>query len=86
MPLNFRAKRERAPQFAARGGGGGGGGRGARAGGGGWVCFAPGAARPPPPHADFFDLGGGSLSAAQLVTALRERYPRIAVADLYDHP
>ncbi|WP_416382425.1 Pls/PosA family non-ribosomal peptide synthetase [Nocardia cyriacigeorgica] len=36
--------------------------------------------------ADFFDLGGGSLSAAQLVTALRERYPRIAVADLYDHP
>ncbi|WP_406269297.1 amino acid adenylation domain-containing protein [Nocardia sp. NBC_00881] len=36
--------------------------------------------------ADFFDLGGGSLAAAQLVTALRERYPRIAVADLYDHP
>ncbi|WP_327111825.1 amino acid adenylation domain-containing protein [Nocardia sp. NBC_01730] len=36
--------------------------------------------------ADFFDLGGGSLAAAQLVTALRERYPQIAVADLYDHP
>ncbi|GAA5048116.1 Pls/PosA family non-ribosomal peptide synthetase [Nocardia callitridis] len=36
--------------------------------------------------ADFFDLGGGSLSAAQLVAALRERYPQIAVADLYDHP
>ncbi|MFC9892911.1 Pls/PosA family non-ribosomal peptide synthetase [Nocardia sp. NPDC127579] len=35
---------------------------------------------------DFFDLGGGSLSAAQLVAALRERYPRVAVADLYDHP
>ncbi|WP_330257524.1 AMP-binding protein [Nocardia sp. NBC_00565] len=38
------------------------------------------------PDTDFFDLGGGSLAAAQLVTALRERYPRIAVADLYDHP
>ncbi|MFE3227841.1 Pls/PosA family non-ribosomal peptide synthetase [Nocardia sp. NPDC059228] len=38
------------------------------------------------PDADFFDLGGGSLAAAQLVTALRERQPRIAVADLYDHP
>ncbi|NNH73181.1 AMP-binding protein [Nocardia uniformis] len=38
------------------------------------------------PNADFFDLGGGSLAAAQLVTALRERYPTIAVADLYDHP
>ncbi len=35
---------------------------------------------------DFFDLGGGSLSAAQLVTALRERLPQITVADLYDHP
>ncbi|WP_225730882.1 MULTISPECIES: Pls/PosA family non-ribosomal peptide synthetase [unclassified Nocardia] len=35
---------------------------------------------------DFFDLGGGSLAAAQLVTALRERYPQIAVADVYDHP
>ncbi|WP_040862927.1 Pls/PosA family non-ribosomal peptide synthetase [Nocardia niigatensis] len=38
------------------------------------------------PNADFFDLGGGSLAAAQLVAALRERNPRIAVADLYDHP
>ncbi|MGW4715968.1 Pls/PosA family non-ribosomal peptide synthetase [Nocardia sp. NPDC004260] len=38
------------------------------------------------PDADFFDLGGGSLAAAQLVTALRERYPQIAVADVYDHP
>ncbi|MEV6097359.1 Pls/PosA family non-ribosomal peptide synthetase [Nocardia sp. NPDC051981] len=38
------------------------------------------------PDADFFDLGGGSLAAAQLVAALRERQPRIAVADLYDHP
>ncbi|WP_228823137.1 Pls/PosA family non-ribosomal peptide synthetase [Nocardia blacklockiae] len=38
------------------------------------------------PRADFFDLGGGSLAAAQLVTALRERFPQITVADLYDHP
>ncbi|MFD6220223.1 Pls/PosA family non-ribosomal peptide synthetase [Nocardia asteroides] len=36
--------------------------------------------------ADFFDLGGGSLAAAQLVGALRERYPHVTVADLYDHP
>ncbi len=38
------------------------------------------------PGDDFFDLGGGSLAAAQLVTALRERHPAVAVADLYDHP
>lgn len=38
------------------------------------------------PDADFFDLGGGSLSAAQLVAALRGRLPQITVADLYDHP
>ncbi|SIR94506.1 Pls/PosA family non-ribosomal peptide synthetase [Williamsia sterculiae] len=36
--------------------------------------------------ADFFAEGGGSLAAAQLVTALRERYTDITVADLYDHP
>ncbi|NLE79241.1 MAG: amino acid adenylation domain-containing protein [Rhodococcus sp.] len=35
---------------------------------------------------DFFELGGGSLSAAQLVTALREHYPEVTVAQLYDHP
>ncbi|WP_072686819.1 Pls/PosA family non-ribosomal peptide synthetase [Rhodococcus marinonascens] len=35
---------------------------------------------------DFFELGGGSLSAAQLVTALRERFPEVTVAQLYDHP
>ncbi|GAA1908174.1 non-ribosomal peptide synthetase terminal domain of unknown function [Williamsia serinedens] len=35
---------------------------------------------------DFFAEGGGSLAAAQLVTALRERYPEVTVADLYDHP
>ncbi|MBF6329502.1 Pls/PosA family non-ribosomal peptide synthetase [Nocardia transvalensis] len=38
------------------------------------------------PDADFFDLGGGSLAAAQLVTALRERFPQVTVADLYDRP
>ena len=38
------------------------------------------------PEADFFALGGGSLTAAQLVVALRQRYPQVTVADLYDHP
>jgi non-ribosomal peptide synthetase-like protein len=38
------------------------------------------------PEADFFALGGGSLSAAQLVAALRGKYPQVTVADLYDHP
>ena len=38
------------------------------------------------PEADFFALGGGSLSAAQLVAALRQRYPQLTVAQLYDHP
>ncbi|QBJ97027.1 amino acid adenylation domain-containing protein [Rhodococcus sp. ABRD24] len=35
---------------------------------------------------DFFEMGGGSLSAAQLVTALRARFPEVTVAQLYDHP
>ena len=38
------------------------------------------------PEADFHALGGGSLSAAQLVAAMRHRYPQVTVADLYDHP
>jgi non-ribosomal peptide synthetase-like protein len=38
------------------------------------------------PEADFFALGGGSLAAAQLVAGLRDRYPQVTVADLYDHP
>jgi non-ribosomal peptide synthetase-like protein len=38
------------------------------------------------PDADFYVLGGGSLSAAQLVAAMRQRYPQITVADLFDHP
>ena len=36
--------------------------------------------------ADFFALGGGSLSSAQLVSQLREEYPTITVADVYAHP
>ncbi|MGB0101325.1 MAG: Pls/PosA family non-ribosomal peptide synthetase [Nocardioides sp.] len=35
---------------------------------------------------DFFDLGGGSLTAAQMVTLLRARHPDVAIGDLYDHP
>ena len=35
---------------------------------------------------DFFDLGGGSLSAAQVLTRLRPEHPELAVGDLYDHP
>jgi len=35
-------------------------------------------------RSDFFDLGGGSLTAAQLVTRLRTRAPEITVADVYD--
>ncbi|MEO6511730.1 MAG: Pls/PosA family non-ribosomal peptide synthetase [Nocardioides sp.] len=35
---------------------------------------------------DFFDLGGGSLTAAQLVSRLRKRYPEITVADVYEAP
>lgn len=35
---------------------------------------------------DFFELGGGSLTAAQVVSALRDRLPSLTVADLYDNP
>ncbi len=38
------------------------------------------------PDADFFDLGGGSLAAAQLVSRLRARRPETTVAELYDRP
>ncbi|MDQ1537271.1 MAG: hypothetical protein QOE58_1664, partial [Actinomycetota bacterium] len=36
--------------------------------------------------AHFFHDGGGSLAAAQLVAALRERYPQVTVADVYEDP
>ncbi len=35
------------------------------------------------PNSDFFDLGGTSLGAAQLVSAIRGRFPSAAVADVY---
>ncbi|KND27787.1 Pls/PosA family non-ribosomal peptide synthetase [Streptomyces acidiscabies] len=35
---------------------------------------------------DFFAIGGGSLSAAQLTTRLRLRYPAAAVLDIYQQP
>ena len=38
------------------------------------------------PADDFFDLGGGSLTAAQMVSRLRERFPEVAVGDIYEHP
>lgn len=38
------------------------------------------------PDDDFFAAGGGSLVAAQLVAALRARYPTVTVADVYEHP
>jgi len=38
------------------------------------------------PKDDFFDFGGGSLTAAQVVSRLRERYAEVAVGDLYTNP
>ncbi|MGZ8720309.1 MAG: Pls/PosA family non-ribosomal peptide synthetase [Aeromicrobium sp.] len=35
---------------------------------------------------DFFDLGGGSLTAAQVVARLRERFPEVTVGDVYRSP
>ncbi|MDO5053118.1 MAG: amino acid adenylation domain-containing protein, partial [Pseudoclavibacter sp.] len=35
---------------------------------------------------DFFDLGGGSLAAAQLVSAVRAAAPGFTVAEVYDSP
>ncbi len=35
---------------------------------------------------DFFDLGGGSLAAAQMVSRLRVRFPEVAVGDVYEQP
>jgi non-ribosomal peptide synthetase-like protein len=34
---------------------------------------------------DFFVCGGSSLAAAKLISALRERFPSVAVADVYEH-
>ncbi|HET6939135.1 MAG TPA: amino acid adenylation domain-containing protein, partial [Nocardioides sp.] len=38
------------------------------------------------PADDFFDLGGGSLTAAQMVSRLRTRFPEVVVGDIYEHP
>ncbi|KQZ76063.1 Pls/PosA family non-ribosomal peptide synthetase [Nocardioides sp. Root151] len=35
---------------------------------------------------DFFDFGGGSLTAAQVVSRLREKHPEVAVGDVYANP
>jgi non-ribosomal peptide synthetase-like protein len=42
--------------------------------------------RPAAADADFFNHGGGSLNAAQLVAWIRRRHPRVSVADIYLHP
>ncbi|WQQ26302.1 Pls/PosA family non-ribosomal peptide synthetase [Nocardioides bizhenqiangii] len=44
------------------------------------------AAQPTTVTDDFFDLGGGSLTAAQMVSLLRSRFPDAAVGDIYEHP
>lgn len=36
--------------------------------------------------ADFFAGGGNSLAAAQLVSRIRERFPDVAVSDVYQYP
>jgi non-ribosomal peptide synthetase-like protein len=36
-------------------------------------------------QSDFFELGGTSMAAAKLVSALRARFPAVAVADVYEH-
>jgi non-ribosomal peptide synthetase-like protein len=38
------------------------------------------------PADDFFDLGGGSLTSAQLVSRLRDRFPEVVVGDVYEQP
>jgi non-ribosomal peptide synthetase-like protein len=38
------------------------------------------------PDDNFFDLGGGSLAAAQLVAKIRETDPEFTVAEVYTHP
>ena len=42
--------------------------------------------RPTDENADFFQLGGGSLAAAQLVSRLRSRAPEFTMTDVYDLP
>ena len=44
------------------------------------------AADPTDGTADFFDFGGGSLTAAQTVGRIRNKHPEVVVADVYEHP
>ncbi|MDR6866981.1 non-ribosomal peptide synthetase-like protein [Microbacterium resistens] len=48
--------------------------------------FAVLGTRPADEDADFFQLGGGSLAAAQLVSRIRVRAPEFTMADVYDLP
>ncbi|WP_029150492.1 Pls/PosA family non-ribosomal peptide synthetase [Microbacterium indicum] len=43
-------------------------------------------APPESADADFFELGGGSLAAAQLVSRIRARAPEFTMGDVYDLP
>ncbi len=38
------------------------------------------------PDDDFFAHGGGSLTAAQLVSLVRQRFPELTVGEIYQHP
>lgn len=40
----------------------------------------------PSPDSHFFDLGGTSLGAAQLISQLREKCPTFSIADVYENP
>ena len=51
---------------------------------GGWAEIL--GVRPTEADADFFNHGGGSLNAAQLVAWVRRRHPQVSVADIYLHP
>lgn len=41
---------------------------------------------PMTPESDFFEIGGTSVTAAKLVSVLRQKYPSVAVADVYHYP
>lgn len=76
------------PGSGADGGGGAGGGAPLTA-AEEWLagCWADVLGEAPDgPDADFFALGGSSLGAARLVSALRPRHPSVAVGDVYEHP
>ncbi|GAA1739973.1 Pls/PosA family non-ribosomal peptide synthetase [Microbacterium paludicola] len=49
-----------------------------------WVAVL--GTRPADEKADFFQLGGGSLAAAQLVSRIRTRAPEFTMGDVYDLP